>query len=46
MNLHEYQGKDILADFGVGVQRGLVANNKAEAVDGKKIKDRYIMVCR
>ena len=36
MNLHEYQGKDILADFGVGVQRGLVANNKAEAVDAAK----------
>ena len=36
MNLHEYQGKDILADFGVLVQRGLVANNKAEAVDAAK----------
>ena len=32
MNLHEYQGKDILASFGVGVQQGIVANNKAEAV--------------
>ena len=38
MNLHEYQGKDLLADFGVGIQRGIVANNKAEAVDaGKKL---------
>ena len=36
MNLHEYQGKDLLADFGVGVQRGIVANNKAEAVDAAK----------
>ena len=36
MNLHEYQGKDLLADFGVGIQRGIVANNKAEAVDAAK----------
>ena len=36
MNLHEYQGKDILADFGVGVQRGIVANNIDEAVDAAK----------
>ena len=25
MNLHEYQGKSILSQFGVRVQRGLVA---------------------
>ena len=36
MNLHEYQGKDILASFGVGVQQGIVANNKAEAVTAAK----------
>ena len=36
MNLHEYQGKDILADFGVGIQRGIVANNIDEAVDAAK----------
>tara|TARA_B100001094_G_scaffold109149_1_gene105045 strand:+ start:49 stop:1239 length:1191 start_codon:yes stop_codon:yes gene_type:complete len=36
MNLHEYQGKDILASFGVGVQQGIVANNKAEAVAAAK----------
>ena len=36
MNLHEYQGKDLLADFGVGIQRGIVANIKAEAVDAAK----------
>ena len=36
MNLHEYQGKDILASFGVGVQKGIVANNKAEAVTAAK----------
>ena len=32
MNLHEYQGKEILASFGVAVQNGIVANNTDEAV--------------
>ena len=32
MNLHEYQGKEILGSFGVRVQRGLVAHNAQEAV--------------
>ncbi|HUH51793.1 MAG TPA: ADP-forming succinate--CoA ligase subunit beta [Flavobacterium sp.] len=32
MNLHEYQGKEILASHGVKVQRGYVANNAEEAV--------------
>ncbi|WP_046757502.1 ADP-forming succinate--CoA ligase subunit beta [Kordia jejudonensis] len=32
MNLHEYQGKEILASFGVRVQRGKVATTPAEAV--------------
>ncbi|MEC8636694.1 MAG: ADP-forming succinate--CoA ligase subunit beta [Flavobacteriaceae bacterium] len=32
MNLHEYQGKEILANFGVAVQNGIVANNSDEAV--------------
>ncbi len=36
MNLHEYQGKDILANFGVGVQQGMLVRNKAEAVDAAK----------
>ena len=26
MNLHEYQGKEILNSFGVRIQRGIVAN--------------------
>lgn len=30
MNLHEYQGKSILADFGVAVQRGKVVSNVEE----------------
>ena len=32
MNLHEYQGKEILASFGVGIQRGIVAQTPEEAV--------------
>ncbi|KJD34956.1 succinyl-CoA synthetase subunit beta [Tamlana sedimentorum] len=36
MNLHEYQGKDILAGFGVRVQRGIVAQNADEAVEAAK----------
>ncbi|HNU59223.1 MAG TPA: ADP-forming succinate--CoA ligase subunit beta [Aquaticitalea sp.] len=32
MNLHEYQGKEILSSFGVRVQRGIVAPNANEAV--------------
>ncbi|HLV62572.1 ADP-forming succinate--CoA ligase subunit beta [Galbibacter sp.] len=36
MNLHEYQGKEILASFGVRIQRGIVAQTAAEAVDAAK----------
>ncbi|MET6990141.1 ADP-forming succinate--CoA ligase subunit beta [Sediminicola arcticus] len=36
MNLHEYQGKEILASFGVRIQRGIVAHNAAEAVEAAK----------
>src|SRR5210317_636182 len=36
MNLHEYQGKEILASFGVGVQRGVVAQTPKEAVEAAK----------
>lgn len=32
MNLHEYQGKELLSKFGIKVQRGIVATNVAEAV--------------
>lgn len=32
MNLHEYQGKEILNSFGVRIQRGIVANTAKEAV--------------
>ncbi|MDT8414893.1 MAG: ADP-forming succinate--CoA ligase subunit beta [Flavobacteriaceae bacterium] len=36
MNLHEYQGKQILNSFGVRIQRGIVAHSAAEAVDAAK----------
>ncbi|MDX1333106.1 MAG: ADP-forming succinate--CoA ligase subunit beta [Robiginitalea sp.] len=36
MNLHEYQGKEILASFGVRIQRGIVAHNASEAVEAAK----------
>ena len=32
MNLHEYQGKEILNSFGVRIQRGIVASTPDEAV--------------
>ncbi|TMM28873.1 ADP-forming succinate--CoA ligase subunit beta [Polaribacter aestuariivivens] len=36
MNLHEYQGKEILSSFGVRIQRGIVASSHKEAVDAAK----------
>ena len=36
MNLHEYQGKEILNIFGVRIQRGIVASNSDEAVAAAK----------
>jgi len=36
MNLHEYQGKEILNSFGVRIQRGHVATTPAEAVAAAK----------
>ncbi|OUV75730.1 MAG: succinate--CoA ligase subunit beta [Flavobacteriales bacterium TMED123] len=32
MNLHEYQGKELLSSFGVRIQRGIVATTAEEAV--------------
>jgi len=32
MNLHEYQGKELLSSFGVRIQRGIVASTSKEAV--------------
>jgi len=36
MNLHEYQGKEMLSGFGVAIQRGIVAKTAAEAVAAAK----------
>jgi succinyl-CoA synthetase beta subunit len=36
MNLHEYQGKEILNSFGVNIQRGIVATTPDEAVEAAK----------
>ncbi|MEM9678857.1 MAG: ADP-forming succinate--CoA ligase subunit beta [Bacteroidota bacterium] len=36
MNLHEYQGKDILSSFGVRIQRGIVAQSPQDAVAAAK----------
>ena len=40
MNLHEYQGKELLNSFGVRIQRGIVASTKKDAVEAaKKLND-------
>jgi len=36
MNLHEYQGKEILNSFGVKIQRGIVAGSHKKAVEAAK----------
>ncbi len=36
MNLHEYQGKELLSRYGVKIQRGYVARNVNEALDNYK----------
>jgi len=42
MNIHEYQGKEILKSFGVRVQEGIVDENPAQAVEAaKKLKADY-----
>ena len=37
MNLHEYQGKEILASFGVAIQHGIVAQTVEEALSAAKV---------
>ncbi len=40
MNLHEYQGKELLANYGVAVQRGFIAENVDQAVEAfKRVKE-------
>ncbi|UBM59379.1 ADP-forming succinate--CoA ligase subunit beta [Marinilongibacter aquaticus] len=36
MNIHEYQGKEILAKYGVRIQRGIVADSPEKAVTAYK----------
>ncbi len=36
MNIHEYQAKDILSSYGVGIQHGILANSPDEAVEAAK----------
>lgn len=36
MNLHEYQGKEILDSYGVNIQRGILATTPDEAVEAAK----------
>ncbi len=42
MNIHEYQGKQILKSFGVAIQEGIVADTVDQAVEAaKKMKTDY-----
>ncbi|MFC3196748.1 ADP-forming succinate--CoA ligase subunit beta [Parapedobacter deserti] len=42
MNIHEYQGKQILKSFGVQVQEGIVAETPEQAIEAaKKLKEDY-----
>jgi succinyl-CoA synthetase beta subunit len=42
MNIHEYQGKEILKSFGVAVQEGIVADTVEQAVEAaKKMKTDF-----
>ena len=36
MNLHEYQGKNILESYGVAIQNGIVADSSSDAVKAAK----------
>ncbi len=37
MNLHEYQGKELLKQFGVKIQEGIVAETVEQAIDAWKV---------
>lgn len=42
MNLHEYQGKQVLKNFGISVQEGIVAETLEQALNGyKEITTKY-----
>ena len=40
MNLHEFQGKELLKSYGVAIQEGIVANTTDEALSAfKQLQD-------
>jgi len=42
MNIHEYQGKELLKKYGVRIQEGILAHTPDEAVEAaKKLKELY-----
>ncbi|MBK9336266.1 MAG: ADP-forming succinate--CoA ligase subunit beta [Lewinellaceae bacterium] len=42
MNLHEYQGKELLKSYGVKIQEGILAHNAQEAAEAaKKLQELY-----
>ncbi len=42
MNLHEYQGKELLKSYGVKIQEGILAHTAQEATEAaKKLKELY-----
>ncbi len=42
MNIHEYQGKEIIKKYGVAIQEGILANSPEEAVAAaKKVDELY-----
>ena len=45
MNLHEYQGKQLFAEYGLPVSKGVVAETPAEAVAavGELSGDRWVI---
>lgn len=44
MNIHEYQGKEVLRKYGVSVPEGKVAFTAEEAVESAKSLDRKSVV--
>lgn len=41
MNIHEYQAKELLKKYGVGIQEGILANTPEEAVEAaKKLREQ------
>jgi succinyl-CoA synthetase beta subunit len=44
MNIHEYQGKEILASYGVRIQRGIVANSPEAVAAAKQLTTETVQV--